>query len=218
MARGRGRQHPRLRAPLPRRGGGKARAELPEPGAHPGRGQRGDRPEPGGPARKDPRRGARRRAEGARALALPDAGQEAKFVVREIRALLEEGLAGRRLGPEHIAVLYRSNAQAKLLEEELRVGGVPYRVYGGTQFFDRKEVKDLVAYLRVVAHRRDDLSLRRAVNTPARGVGIGSLDRLRQHALAERITLEEAFRRADGLEGVSEPARRGLRSFLGAID
>ncbi|MEM1414254.1 MAG: UvrD-helicase domain-containing protein [Myxococcota bacterium] len=156
-----------------------------------------------------------------RVLAVPDAGEEAKFVVREIRELTKGGDAspgGRRFAFRDVAVLYRSNTQAKILEEELRVGGIPYRVYGGTQLFDRKEVKDLIAYLRVVAHRRDALSLRRVVNTPPRGVGLGSLERLRQHALAEHIDLETALRRADRIEGVSEPARRGLRSFLGAID
>ena len=71
-------------------------------------------------------------------------------------------------------MLYRSNTQAKLLEEELRVAGIAYRVFGGTKFFDRKEIKDGIAYMRVALNPRDELSLRRIVNTPAPGPRVPS--------------------------------------------
>ena len=96
---------------------------------------------------------------------------EVALVTGEIR---EEVRGGRRYGD--VAVLYRSNQQARLLEEELRVEGIPYRVFGGTQFFDRKEVKDAIAYLRVALNPHDSLSLRRIINTPARGLGETSVE------------------------------------------
>ena len=77
-----------------------------------------------------------------------------------------------------VAVLYRSNLQGRLIEEELRVHGIPYRMFGGTQMFDRKEVKDAIAYLRVVVYGRDELSLRRIVNYPTRGIGDATVQRV----------------------------------------
>src|SRR5690606_22415120 len=110
---------------------------------------------------------------------LDDAEKEAKFVAHEVRLLKKEGhLTGE------MAVLYRSNLQAKIIEEELRVNGLPYRVFGGTQLFDRKEVKDAVAYLRVVVNPHDELSLRRIVNYPARGIGDTTVARITRWGLA----------------------------------
>jgi len=94
------------------------------------------------------------------------AEDEAKWIALEIRALHE---AGRRWSD--FAILYRSNLQAKVLEEELRALEVPYVMYGGQQFFERKEVKDVLAYLRVAVSPRDELALRRVINYPARGIG-----------------------------------------------
>src|SRR5262249_15529086 len=84
---------------------------------------------------------------------------EAQWVAREIARLHDDG---RRWSD--VAVLYRSNNQAKLLEDELRQAGVPYVMYGGQQFFERKEVKDVIAYLRVALNPRDDLAVRRVIN------------------------------------------------------
>jgi superfamily I DNA/RNA helicase len=137
-----------------------------------------------------------------RLCALPEARDEAKFVASEIRKHQKEGVD---LG--EIAVLYRSNTQAKLLEEELRVGGISYRVFGGTKFFDRKEVKDGIAYLRVALNPRDELSLRRIVNTPTRGLGAQSLRQLVEHAKAHRMSLLRALQSAQEIEPLSARAR-----------
>src|SRR4029078_3259987 len=94
------------------------------------------------------------------------------WLAREIRRLQQEG---RRFSD--IAILYRSNIQAKLLEEELRAAEVPYVMYGGQQFFERKEVKDVIAYLRVALNPKDDLALRRVINYPSRGIGATTLER-----------------------------------------
>jgi superfamily I DNA/RNA helicase len=114
---------------------------------------------------------------------------EAKWVASEIRRQKE---AGRRWND--IAVMYRSNLQAKLLEEELRAASVPYVMYGGQQFFERKEVKDLLAYLRVSINPRDDLALRRIINYPARGIGATTVERLATAAQAKQATLWDALR------------------------
>lgn len=104
-----------------------------------------------------------------------DAAKEAKFVRLEIRRLRQSGIQ-----PSEMAVLYRSNLQARLIEEELRNDGQPYRMLGGMQFFERKEVKDALAYLRTALNPRDDLALRRILNYPPRGIGDVSLAAIEQ--------------------------------------
>jgi DNA helicase-2/ATP-dependent DNA helicase PcrA len=102
---------------------------------------------------------------------------EADFIGSQIETLLQENYAHRQ-----IAVLYRSNAQSRLIEEALMTRTIPYRVYGGLRFFDRAEIKDSLAYLRLVDNRIDDTSFERVINTPQRGIGARSLDRIRLSA------------------------------------
>jgi superfamily I DNA/RNA helicase len=118
----------------------------------------------------------------------PTPEDEARWIAREIHQL---HLNGRRW--QDIAVMYRSNLQAKPLEEELRVAGVPYVMYGGQQFFERKEVKDVIAYLRVALNPRDELALRRIINYPARGIGATSVERLVTAAQARHASLWDAL-------------------------
>ncbi|HEX2685936.1 MAG TPA: UvrD-helicase domain-containing protein [Kofleriaceae bacterium] len=119
------------------------------------------------------------------------AEDEARWVSHEIARLHQDG---RRW--QDIAVMYRSNLQAKILEDELRQASVPYVMYGGQQFFERKEVKDVIAYLRVALNPRDDLALRRVINYPARGIGATTVDRLVAAAQAKRAPLWDALRGA----------------------
>jgi DNA helicase II / ATP-dependent DNA helicase PcrA len=119
----------------------------------------------------------------------PTVEDEAKWVVREITKLQKDG---RRWAD--IAIMYRSNVQAKLLEEELRAATVPYVMYGGQQFFERKEVKDVIAYMRVAINPRDDLAVRRVLNYPARGIGATTIDRLVSTAYARHTPLWEVLR------------------------
>lgn len=111
--------------------------------------------------------------EPVRVAVCDDPAAEAKFVRLEIRRLRQAGMQ-----PSEIAVLYRSNLQARLIEEELRTDGQPYRMLGGTQFFERKEVKDALAYLRAALSPRDELALRRILNYPPRGIGEVSLEKI----------------------------------------
>ena len=148
-----------------------------------------------------------------RMCVLPEPQEEAKFVASEIRKLQREGT-----DPREIAVLYRSNTQAKLLEEELRIAGIPYRVFGGTKFFDRKEIKDGIAYMRVALNPRDELSLRRIVNTPARGLGAQSLRHIVEHAQAHRMSLLRALKNAGQIEALSARAKASAARLGEAIE
>jgi len=148
-----------------------------------------------------------------RICVLPEPQEEAKFVASEIRMLMRDGT-----DPRQIAVLYRSNTQAKLLEEELRVAAIAYRVFGGTKFFDRKEVKDGIAYLRVALNPRDELSLRRIVNTPARGLGAQSLAQIVQYAEENRMSLLRALKSADRIQPLSARAKVSAVRLGEAID
>jgi superfamily I DNA/RNA helicase len=142
-----------------------------------------------------------------------DADTEAQYVISEIRRLERE----TRVRPGDVAVLYRSSAQARRLEEELRLAQIPYRLYGGTQFFDRKEVKDSTAYLRAVLHPRDELSLRRILNHPPRGIGDTSVERITGFARMHGMSFGRAFEQIDRIEGVPESARRGAAALLGHL-
>ena len=112
---------------------------------------------------------------------------EARYVVGRIQQWLEAG--GRR---SECAILYRSNAQSRAFEEALVREGMPYRVYGGLRFFERAEIKDTLAYLRLTANRHDDASFERVVNVPARGIGAVSAERLRNLARARGLSLWQA--------------------------
>jgi superfamily I DNA/RNA helicase len=116
---------------------------------------------------------------------------EAKWVAREIHQLHKDGRPW-----DSIAIMYRSNLQAKIVEEELRTASIPYVMYGGQQFFERKEVKDVIAYLRVALNPKDELALRRIINYPARGIGATTVERLVLAALAKHATLWDACKGA----------------------
>ncbi len=156
---------------------------------------------------------ARGEGDRVRMVTSSDVEQEARFVAKEIKHLREENV-----GFGQIAVLYRSNQQAKLIEEELRMADIPHRMFGGTQFFDRKEIKDVIAYLRVIVNPRDELSLRRIVNYPPRGLGETSLERLHAHATLKGMSLLEAIRRADEIDDLTAPAKRGAEALTRALD
>jgi DNA helicase-2/ATP-dependent DNA helicase PcrA len=137
---------------------------------------------------------------------------EAMWVAQQIKSELGDGVPARE-----VAVLYRSNGQAKALEEALREQTVPHRVVGGQQFFDRKEVKDLLAYLKLTLNRSDEVSLRRILNYPPRGIGDASVKSLAQAALARGWTLWEAIERVDAIDAVSGPARDGCKALESII-
>jgi DNA helicase-2/ATP-dependent DNA helicase PcrA len=138
---------------------------------------------------------------------------EARFVVERIRQWVRDGGSHGEA-----AILYRSNAQSRAFEEALLAEKIPYRVYGGMRFFERAEIKDTLAYLRLVANRGDDAAFERAVNTPTRGIGERTLDEVRRRARADGVPLWEAASRVASGSGLAARARNALAGFLALVD
>ena len=137
---------------------------------------------------------------------------EARFVVQRIVEHLDTGGAAA-----DCAVLYRSNAQSRVLEEALLQQRVGYRVYGGLRFFERAEIRDAMAYLRLAANRDDDAAFERAVNTPPRGIGERTLDALRGHARGARLPLWPAAELLLAAGTLPARAANALRGFMDLI-
>ncbi len=142
-----------------------------------------------------------------------DEGDEAQWVAHQIALLHDED--HRRWGD--VAVFYRTNAQSRVLEEHFMRVGIPYKVLGGTRFYDRREIKDAVAYLRAVANPADEVSVKRVVNVPKRGVGDTTVGRVDVWATSHGLSFHDALRRADDA-GVSTAAQKGIASFLAVLD
>ena len=120
---------------------------------------------------------------------------EARFIVSRIEEWIEQG--NRRADS---AILYRSNAQSRVLEEALIRNGVPYRIYGGHRFYDRLEIKNALAYLRLVANRDDDTAMERVVNVPTRGIGTRTIEAVRAQARAEKYLYVARRQRAGRIQ------------------
>lgn len=143
----------------------------------------------------------------------PSEDEEARFVGIEIRKLLEAGAA-----PDDLAVLYRTNGQARPIEEALRERGIFYEVVGGQEFFDRREVKDVIAYFKVIANPKDEISLLRIVNVPPRGIGDVTLDRLSTHASKEGEGLMATLKRAAEFDDLPKGAAEKVSEFCDLIE
>ncbi|MDE3024191.1 MAG: UvrD-helicase domain-containing protein, partial [Acidobacteriota bacterium] len=150
--------------------------------------------------------------ESVRVIEVEDEHAEARFVAAEIAALVEEGYSGNE-----VAVFYRTNAQSRVLEDVLVRQGVAYQVIGGPRFYERAEVKDLVAYLQVIDNPYDAVSLVRIANKPRRGIGDSSLARLQAYADAQGISLWEATEFGEEA-GVGAAPQRAVRTFRTMIE
>ncbi|MCB1031004.1 MAG: UvrD-helicase domain-containing protein, partial [Acidimicrobiales bacterium] len=142
-----------------------------------------------------------------------DERDEAQWVTHQIAKLHDSGdyLWG------DMAVFYRTNGQSRIVEEHLMRAGVPYKVVGGTRFYDRREVKDALAYMRVVVNPADEVSVKRVINVPKRGVGDSTVGRLEAWAAMQSMTFMEALRRSDEV-GITGRAAKGITDFLDVID
>ena len=138
---------------------------------------------------------------------------EARYVVERLASLMEEGFARREM-----AILYRSNAQSRVFEEALLARGLPYRVYGGPRFFERAEIKDALAYLRLIDNRDDDPSFERVVNTPARGIGNKTVDTLREQARRRGVSLWSAAQAAIADRSLPARAAAAMARFLALVE
>ncbi|MFN2468730.1 MAG: ATP-dependent helicase [Gaiellaceae bacterium] len=149
-----------------------------------------------------------------RVIEVEDEHSEARYVTAEIASLVDEGHAG-----SEIAVFYRTNAQSRVLEDVLVRSEVPYQVIGGPRFYERAEIKDVIAYLQVIDNPYDAVSLRRIANRPRRGIGDASLARLQTFADAQGISLWEALERPEeaGVGGAPLKAVQGFRTLLQSL-
>ncbi|AIF42462.1 DNA helicase PcrA [Virgibacillus sp. SK37] len=133
--------------------------------------------------------------------------EEALFVTNKIQELTRDGFS-----PSDIAILYRTNAQSRAIEATFMKSNIVYQMVGGHKFYERKEIKDLTAYLRLITNPDDDISFERVVNVPKRGIGKTSIEKLREHATLHDISFFEAVKEVD-FTGVSKKAANALAEF-----
>jgi DNA helicase II / ATP-dependent DNA helicase PcrA len=139
---------------------------------------------------------------------------EAWFVAEEIRRLVEE--EGFRYGD--VALFYRTNAQSRVLEDVFMRAGLAYKIVGGVRFYQRKEIKDVFAYLRAVVNPNDTVSIRRVINTPRRGIGEATVAAIEGYAATEEIPFLEAARRAGEIATLGQRAKGAVAVFIGVVD
>ena len=137
---------------------------------------------------------------------------EARYIVDKITAWTDD--AGLR---SENAILYRSNAQSRVLEEALMLSGTPYRIYGGLRFFERQEIKDAIAYLRLLSIKSDDASYERIVNVPTRGIGNKTVDLVRSHARANEVSMWQATLELIEQGKITSRALSSLQQFVDLI-
>jgi len=138
---------------------------------------------------------------------------EARYMVNKMKAWIEQGNVLRE-----IAVLYRSNAQSRVIEEQLLYAGVAYRIYGGLKFFERAEIKDVLAYLRFIANRNDDTAFERIINLPVRGIGEATLVILRNYARSQNCSLWQAVQMMLAAQQLPPRSTTALASFTQLIN
>ena len=142
-----------------------------------------------------------------------DENEEAREIAAQVRSLNARGSAWGQC-----AIFYRVNFMQRALESALRLSGVPYQVVGGLEFYSRREIRDLVAYLRLLVNPRDDQAFARVVNAPLRGVGQTTLDRLLQWSRDRRVPLRDALRSEEAIGLVRGRAKKGLAEFAGILE
>lgn len=139
---------------------------------------------------------------------------ESRYIVDTIRALTKEG----SLKLSDVAILYRSNAQSRVIEETMIRSRMPYRIYGGHRFYERLEIKNALAYLRLLVSREDDASLERVINVPTRGIGTKTVEYVRAHARDEGVSLWQALHDLVAHKQIKGRAANALQTFANLID
>ena len=138
--------------------------------------------------------------------------EEAEFVVDSII----KGKRDNKYDYRDCAILYRTNAQARLLEEQLILSGIPYDVVGGVNFYARKEIKDILAYLKTIDNARDDIAVKRIINVPRRGIGATTINKVQGYANEHDITFYDALKEAEGIPGIGKGSSK-LNAFVNMI-
>jgi DNA helicase-2/ATP-dependent DNA helicase PcrA len=149
-----------------------------------------------------------------RLVAYADQDREAADIAEQIRNEVESG----RRKPSDFAVFYRVNALSRALEKALRAAGVPYQMVRGQEFYARKEIKDVLAFCQLVNNPRDDIAFERTVNTPPRGIGRKTIERLTEYAYRQALPLLEAARAAHEIEGLPKGAAAKVAAYIAIVD
>ncbi len=134
--------------------------------------------------------------------------EEADYVVRDIARKVRNGCEYK-----DCAILYRTNAQSRLFEERFIVANIPYKIFGGVNFYSRKEIKDILAYLKTIDNARDDLAVKRIINVPKRGIGATSISKVTSFAQAQEMPFYQALRMAEDVPGLGKAAEK-IRPFV----
>ena len=139
--------------------------------------------------------------------------EEAQGLARQVKELTDEGASLR-----DIAVFYRVNAMSRVLEEAFIRNKIPYQIVRGTEFYSRKEIRDLLAYLKILVNPDDEIALLRIINTPARGIGKTTIDRVRAYASANNITPLDAFKNAANIDSLSKAPKAKIAAFVNMLE
>ncbi len=118
---------------------------------------------------------------------------------------------------DEIAVFYRTNAQSRIMEDQFMRGGIPYKVVGGTRFYDRREIKDTLAYVKAISNESDEVSVKRVLNVPKRGIGDTTEGRIDAYARSHDLSFKQAMRRIEDV-GVASRAVKAISAFVGLLD
>ena len=158
------------------------------------------------------------RGESIQVVECPDDKTEADFVAKEVQSIIAKGV-----DPRDIAVFYRANAQSRMIEDAFRKLNIPYKVVAGMKFYERKEIKDMLSYLRCVVNEKDSLALSRVINTPVRGIGARTLRKIEDEAIKFNVSLWEMLNLlTDNYEEykhlkLNTKVKRGISLFVGLI-
>lgn len=143
----------------------------------------------------------------------PSEHDEAIFIVKQIQKAVDDDEKNYK----DIAILYRTNAQSRVFEDYLMKSTIPYKIVGGLKFYDRKEVKDIIAYMRILQNPNDNISLKRIINVPKRGIGKTTIDRLEQKNLSEEISMFKAAATCETIDGLNGGAKNKVKNFVEKI-
>jgi len=141
--------------------------------------------------------------------------EEAKFIARNIRDLINEGKEKKF---KDFAIFYRTNAQSRAIEEVFIRESIPYRIFGGLKFYDRKEIKDMLAYMKFISNPKDVVSLLRVVNVPTRGIGSTTVSNIEKYSQLNSMTFCEAFYEIEKIKTINPSTKLKIREFINMID
>lgn len=139
--------------------------------------------------------------------------EESGQIAADISRRIDEGIH-----PNDIAVLYRTNAQSRSLEERMVLNGIPYKLVGGVNFYERREIKDLLAYLKTIENGADSIAVKRILNVPKRGIGLSTVDKLQTYATEKNISFFEALSRAEYVGSINSKTQATLQTFVHMIE